>query len=274
VKIPPLPDATKWDPKPHQFRRYFGVTYYHRFRYPHLTALSNFYRHFDPDQTRRYVTEAARGSFLREAEEIRVHYRKTKIGSARFDAQRLEDFNAEGEAFRVDRFRNVVLGKERISGWGGEAIKRQLDDLVHQAKVQLDLSPDDGLPEARLDMLLIDFVKDKRLEPNSLGHSYCKCTSEPQDLRSARCLAEREAEDDEPAFLSAPDRAFAEDRICSPCPHNVQLPENEPYWARTIAHEQEKLSCPLAPLLRAFLEERLTMAQAHYTRCFTSTEPG
>ncbi|MEZ0169517.1 hypothetical protein [Microvirga sp. TS319] len=274
VQLPSLPDGTQWDPKPHQFRRFFGVTYYHRFSFPQLTALSNFYRHFDPDQTRRYVTEAARGGFLREAEENRVRARRSEFDAARYHAQRLEDFNAEGEAFRFARFRNVALDRERISGWGGEVIKRQLDDLIQQAKAQLDISPDDDLPGPTLDSLLVSFVKDKRLEPNSLGHSYCKCTSEPQDLRSAGCLAAREAERDEASFFSAPDPAFAADHICSGCPHNVQFAECEPYWAETIAHAQQQLSCSFAPLLQALAQDRLDMAQAHHARCFGTKSGG
>ncbi|WP_404286615.1 hypothetical protein ACD578_16420 [Microvirga sp. RSM25] len=274
VQLPPLPDGTQWDPKPHQFRRFFGITYYHRFCYPHLTALSNFYRHFDPDQTRRYVTEAARGGFLRQAEDKRVQARRSELEIARYHAQRLEDFDVEGESFRLARFRNVALGKDRISGWGGEVIKRQLDDLVQQAKAQLDIAPEDDLPGATLDSLLLTFVKDKRLEPNSLGHSYCKCTSEPQDLRSAACLTAREAERDEAAFFSAPDPAFAADHICSGCPHNVQFAECEPYWAETIAQAQQQLSCSFAPLLRVLTQERLDMAQAHYSRCFGTKTGG
>jgi hypothetical protein len=268
VRLPPLPDGTQWDPKSHQFRRFFGVTYYHRFRFPHLTALSNFYRHFDPDQTRRYVTEAARGGFLRQAEENRVRSRRSELLTARYHTQRLADFEAEGHALRVERFRNVVRGEENMSGWGGEVLKRQLAELIEQAKVQLDLTPEDDLPGPTLDALLENFATGKRLEPNSLGHSYCKCTAEPQDLRSAGCLAARSAEYKEQSLFSAPDPAFAADHICSGCPHNVQFSECEPYWAETIAHEKQQLACSLAPLLHALSHERLAMAEAHHSRCF------
>jgi hypothetical protein len=171
-------------------------------------------------------------------------------------------------AFRVERFRNVVLGQEMISGWGGDVIKRQLDELVDKAKLELDLSPGDCLPGVTLDQIILEFSQGKRLEPNPLGHSYCKCTAEPQDLRSAACLAAREAKDNETALFSTPDPAFAADSICSQCPHNVQFQECAPYWSQAIAHEKRQLSCTLGPLMQALSQERLDMAQAHYRRCF------
>jgi hypothetical protein len=270
VAIPSLPDGAPWTPLPHQFRRFFGCVYYHRWRYPHLTALSNFYRHFDPDQTRRYVTEAARGGFLRRDEDKRVERTAQERRARVFAEQRLVDFEAEGEAFRVDRFRNVALGREQATGFGGEALSQELRQLVNEAKVNLDLSPSDGLPAETLDSLLVEFARGKRLEPNSLGHSYCKCTNDSQDLRGAACLTAREERVDQSALFSAPDPAYAADEVCSGCPHNVQLGENEPYWQGTIEQEERQASCALAPLLRLMSERRLEMARRHHRRCFGS----
>lgn len=268
VGVPPLLDGSQWDPKPHEFRRFFGVVYYHHYRFPHLPALSNYLRHFDPDITRRYISEAARGGFLRRSEERKVRARMEEQKAAQYHRQRLEDFDDQGEAFRVERFRNVALGKERMSGWGGELLGRQLYELVDQAKLQLDLSPEADLPEWTLDQIIEAFSKGKRLEPNSLGHSYCKCTTDLQDLRSAGCLTARAVESEELSLFSAPDPAYAADSICSACPHNVQFAECEAYWLESIAHEEEQQSCVLGPLLRALSGERLEMARAHHARCF------
>lgn len=268
VKVPQLPDGNHWTPKRHQFRRFFGVVYYHHYRFPHLPALSNFFRHFDPDVTRRYISEASRGAFLRRSEERKVRDRMKDRKDAQYHSQRFEDFNEEGEAFRVERFRNVALGQERISGWGGEVLGRQLRELVDEAKLQLDLSPEDDLPESTLDRLIAGFAEGKRLEPNGLGHSYCKCGLDLQDLRSAGCLADRNLQTDELSWFSAPDPAYAADSICSACPHNVQFAECEPYWLQTIAHEEEQHRCALGPLLQALSGERLAMARAHHERCF------
>jgi hypothetical protein len=264
----PLSNGQRWVPKPHQFRRLFGCIYYHRYCFAQLTNLSTFFRHFDPDRTRRYVTEAARGSFLRRDEERQAALNIQERRMQQFERERLKDFEAEGHEFRVERMRNVALGLERASGHGGETLTRTLRQLLADAKLKLDLSPADDLPQVTLDSIVTAFVRDKRLEPNGLGHSYCKCTTDPQDLRSAGCLTVREAEIDESSLFSAPDPSFAADYVCSPCPHNVQFSENEPYWLETIAHEELQESCALGPLLRALSAERLKMARGHHVRCF------
>jgi len=268
VGIPKLEDGTEWTPKPHEFRRFFGVTYYHRYRYPHLTALSIFYRHFDPDVTRAYITEAARGGFLRMHEEKRAKKSRAERLGQRFDKERLETFEDEGKAFRKERYGNVVTGQENISGWGGEAIKRELLSLVAEAKLKVDISPADDLPADTLDQLLTAFAEGKRLEPNGLGHSYCKCTSEPQDLATASCLMAQENKGEEALLLSTPDPAYADDVTCSGCVHNVQLPENEGYWLEMIKRETALAACPFGSLHQELALERSELAQRHHARCF------
>ncbi|WP_342248789.1 hypothetical protein [Sphingomonas sp. OTU376] len=65
----PLIDGQRWIPKPTEYRRFFGLTYFHRFDFPNLVALSDFYRHFNPTRTRGYITEIAHGTHVRRREE-------------------------------------------------------------------------------------------------------------------------------------------------------------------------------------------------------------
>jgi hypothetical protein len=162
----------------------------------------------------------------------------------------------------------VLQGKENISGWGGEAIKRELLALVNDAKHKLDLGPADDLPVFTLDQLLTQFAEGKRLEPNGLGHSYCKCTSEQQDLATASCLAAQRADQSKRLLLSTPDPSYADDVTCSGCVHNVQLPENESYWLEMIKREAAQAKCPFGELHQVLAQERTEFAQRHYVRCF------
>lgn len=268
VNVPKLPDGSEWVPKPHQFRRFFGVVYYNRYRYRHLTALSRFYRHFDPDRTRRYISEASSGAFLREEDELKAVEGRTHV-RARYAKLRHEDFEQTGVEFRTERFLNVAKGQESIGGWGGDAIRKQLDELILKAKANLDIGPTEDVPEASLSAVISLFAKGVRLEPNGLGHSYCKCSHEPQDLRVAACLRERsEVNDSQALMMSAPDPAFAADTVCSGCPHNVQFEECKPYWEEMIRHEAAQMACALSPLLRALSGERHNAAADHLARCF------
>lgn len=266
VQVPALADGTKWWFAPHQFRRFFGIVYYHHFRFPHLAALSNFYRHFDPDMTRRYITEAASGGFLWRVEERRI-LRADQDKAAKLRAhQALEDFNEEGLNFRVDRYRSVVLNKERASGFGGELLTNELKTLIEQSRAELDISTE-VVDENTLDKILRDFARDRRLEPNGLGHSYCKCTPTPGDVAVAACLG-KPSPDLPQERLAAPEPAHATDLVCSGCPHNVQLPENETYWRNLVVDQGQLEACRWGTLIGELAAQRKRAAAAHCERCF------
>lgn len=266
VGVPGLVDGTQWWFSPHQFRRFFGIVYYHRYRFPHLVALSNFYRHFDPDMTRRYISEAASGNFLWASEERRIRWTQLQR-KARFQAaDRLQDFQEEGLNFRLDRYRAIASGQERASGFGGELLKNELEKLQQDALAVVEIGAD-GDGGTTLDQLLGEFAKDRRLEPNPLGHSYCKCTGDQVDLNSAACLR-RSLDGHKQMIVGAPDPRFAADLTCSGCPHNVQLPENEPYWREMIEHEGRQKMCAPGTLLAELAAQRQAAASAHCDRCF------
>src|SRR5690606_29162219 len=95
VETPALDNGSPWLPRPHQFRRWFGVTYYNRYRFPQLIALTHLYRHFDPNQTRRYITERNYSGFIEEKDESRAR-------------QRRDDIEKAGEEFRQERYLAVL----------------------------------------------------------------------------------------------------------------------------------------------------------------------
>lgn len=266
VNVPALPSGERWWFTPHQFRRFFGVVYYHHYRFPHLAALSRFYRHFDPDMTRRYVTEKALGGFLEEAETGATADGTALRRARRDDRERLSMFQEAGLGFRVERYTAIALGEERASGFGGELLTRELDELVRTASAQVEIGPS-GEPQT-LDQLIIAFASERKLEPHPQGHSYCKCSNDLGDLAAAGCLRERAAKLPNVIHTSTPDPAFASDQTCSRCPHNVQLAENEDYWRNRVEHEAEQVRCAIGPLYRALALGRLAMAEQHCRRCF------
>lgn len=262
VSVPPLPSGEAWWFTPHQFRRFFGVVYFHHYRFPNLAALSRYYRHFDPDMTRRYITESALGGFLEFEDPNSAAARRAR----RDDRDRLNMFQASGLEFRVERYSAIALGLERATGFGGDFLTRELDELVREASAQVEIGTVAG--QAKLDELILAFAEGRKLEPHPMGHSYCKCTSDARDLEAAGCLRERTATLPDLSHRSTPDPAFATDQTCSRCPHNVQLPENEPYWRELVRHEKAQAKCSLGPLMLALANERVEMAEQHCARCF------
>lgn len=265
--VPALPDGSQWWFTPHQFRRFFGIVYYHHYRFPHLAALSNFYRHFDPDMTRRYVNEAADGGFIRRAEEQRMLMTAAEKHADRNNRERLKDFNDEACRFRIERYLAILDGSERVGGHGGEQLRRELQELCKKVRSQIEISRK-AEESVLLNKALQEFARGQRLEPNPLGHSYCRCKSDPLDLRAAACVTRDKEFSPSETPASTPNPAFASDLVCSSCPHNVQLPENEAYWTSMHAHEVEQASCAISPILQRVALGRAAAAAAHLTRCF------
>lgn len=265
--VPTLPNGTHWWFTPHQFRRFFGITYYHRFRFPHLAALSQFYRHFDPDMTRTYISEAVLGGFFKLEEERNTHETMAERTARLRAGVRYDDFLTEARNFRIERYHGIIRGDERASGFGGDTLTQELRALEADVRNQLEIVSHRE-SESALNKALEAFAAGTRLEPNPLGHGYCRCRSTPADLKVANCLRQEDAQLNPVEFAVAPDPAQAGDSVCSACPHNVQLPENEPYWRSLYAYEEGRRGCAMGPLLAALSEARSDMAAAHIKRCF------
>ena len=111
IDVPPLPDGTLWTFRPHQFRRFFAILYIWIYDLGDWGALSHQLRHFNPERTRRYVTDNELGQIL-------------SVVNRKHTAEILA---------------NAALGKVRVSGVGGarykEAAKRLHDRMAQQLQV-------------------------------------------------------------------------------------------------------------------------------------------
>jgi len=247
-----------WRPKPHQFRRFFAVIYFNRFRFPHLTALSVFLRHNNLEVTRRYVTERHRGEFIEEPDPL--------VAAANLG--RAQDFFDEEQEFISSRLTLVLNGQEEIGGWGGEAIKRRLDVLVADARARLELASGQDLPKLTLETLINELAGGLRLEPHGSGHGYCKCTHRSEDIGVAACIGLGRASGLAANKIVGPLPAFASDEVCSTCPHHVQFCENESYWNQMWREADLRLGDTESIIMRSHLEERKALSDVHLKRWF------
>lgn len=95
VDVPMMEDGTKWLFKPHQFRRFFAILYIWIYELGDWDALSFHLRHFNPEMTKRYVTDSELGQIISLA-------------------------NKEHTAQIIA---NAALGKSEIAGLGGKRLK-------------------------------------------------------------------------------------------------------------------------------------------------------
>jgi hypothetical protein len=283
--VPALPDGSTWDWKAHQFRTFFGVTYYWRFDFPSLTALSDFFRHFNPTMTRSYVTRIVKGTLTKLLEEkeatrrIKGKQRSTsdELSSAiRFADDRVSDFERCQTDFLTRVAKSVAEGKESLSGRGGEVWNRELSALVDKASTHVHLAASTEAADRTFNSLIAQWVQSKKLEPHPGGHSFCKCGTSESDLATAACLRmkkEHEEETFDSARATGPDYAYAADLTCSHCPHNVQRSRaNERYWVSAIAEAELASERGATEYQRRRAKERTEKLREHHRRCFKKAD--
>lgn len=264
MKVPALPDGTYWSFAPHQFRRFFAVVYYYRYRDRSLTALSQYLCHYDPDSTRSYITEARFGGFFKLVDHARADLEQARRALAREDL-RLRTFEEVGLDFRLEIYRRALDGHEQLSGRAGTRILNDLQRLKADWQARAEVG-DYGADGPTFDRLLIEFAGAQSLEPNGQGHSYCACGNSEKDLSVAGCVIAARRKNPEAQRRQGPDLRYAEDLICAGCPHNVQLAENRRYWEKVI--ESANSACLMCPgtVLAARMAERRQAAEDHLAR--------
>ena len=107
VQVPPLKDGSKWVFKPHQFRRFFALLYMYRYNYGEhgkFEALSWHLRHLNMEMTKRYIEEIHNTDMLK----------------------------AHSKHIVVDLMSQVLREERKAAGPGGEAMKAQLNEMVHE----------------------------------------------------------------------------------------------------------------------------------------------
>lgn len=263
----PLIDGKRWIPKPIEYRRFFGMTYFHRFHYPSLVALSDFYRHFNPTRTRGYIIEIAYGTVVTRQGESAERRKRAERRVDNFAQDRLKDFEECGLQFRLAIVRDAITGEGYLTGFGGTTIVNDAKKQVDDYKAQINLGPGEDLDRPTLNNVLGVMVKPMSFEPHPAGHGLCKCTGKTQDLATANCVRSwKEAYPNAPA-PSGPVIEFATESACGLCVHNMQLQCNRRWWADALEHEKHEREHALLPFLREIAAQRAAMIDGVLKRC-------
>ena len=254
--VPVLDDGAAWSFKPHQFRKFFGVTYYWRWAFPDLTALTLQYRHFNPDVTRAYIE-------MKGAEALRMRDEKLAAAARQRDVERKLDFDSGQREFVAWVVRGVAEGK-RLAGAMGKRINEMVDSLVETFSTEIDVTftaPDGDSFDQALERL-IDSVS---MTTHPEGHSICCMGSKIDPIRqqqaASQCLHHRQRITGQLASTSfSADLGYAVDTACAVCPLRARLPEMMPYWHREARKASEAFNVASGDQ-RALLGERAKIIQ-------------
>lgn len=256
LRVPLLEDGTAWHFAPHQFRKFFGVTYYWRWAFPDLTALTFQYRHFNLETTRAYIE-------LKGAEALRMRDEKLAKAARQRDVERKLDFDSSQKDFVAWVIKGVAEGK-RLAGAMGKRINEMVDSLIEAFSTEIDITvtePDGG----SFDQALQHLIDSVSMTSHPEGHSICFMGSKIDPMQhqqsASQCLSHRQRVTGQLASTSfSPALGFAEDVACAVCPLRGRLPEMMPYWEREVSRATEALRFAQGEQ-RAQIEQRVKIIQ-------------
>lgn len=226
--VPPLANGETWDFTPHQFRKFFGTTYFHRWMFPNLTALSFHYRHFNPDTTRGYLK-------MRAATALRMGEDKlARAEVARRNIERERDTN-DGRWQLVRHIMQTALDGAKLAGSAGQRVTQQVNELRDRFLPELEITKG-GYDEPGFEAALEKLVRATPMQVHPEGHSVCLCNNSNDDKSKSKCLALKQMLTGMlPSDNAEVDFDFADDETCLSCPHSARVPAISPYWENALA---------------------------------------
>ncbi len=232
LRVVPADDGSVTEFAAHQFRKFFAITYFYRYKFPSLPALSLHMMHLNLDVTRAYLASAARNSLILQDEAL-ASGRRWKATPV--DVSRLEDFEEVGRGFVLDIMLSAMKGETKLGGTAGLHLMRDLAKLTEQLSDIVDVQDSVEADEA-LNALIGRFASHKTFRPHPEGHGFCACDKSTNCLLAANCLKNKSvALGVEIRNFGDIDLSYAEDLTCGTCIHHFILPELWPYWENEIS---------------------------------------
>lgn len=229
-------DADAWSFKPHQLRRAFSIYYYHGNRFSTLDALSRFLRHFDPEMTRRYITEAIPGALMRLREIIDARGREHQVTrEAKAVVTSLHSLAGDHEDVRqdayVERMAQIFDGVEDPIGRGTRDLRGDLEVMVEKARTHVRLDGQSNVSPDREREALIDQLRAlapfRSLDPHPGRHAHCNLKPGDEETAAhAVCQSNRLRDTGQAIDAKGPDYAHCSTADCLGCRFGVAFSEN------------------------------------------------
>ncbi|MGA1810703.1 hypothetical protein VHN57_17930 [Sphingobium sp. WW5] len=231
----------------HQIRKSFSVYFYYGDRHSNLDALSRFLRHFDPEMTRRYLSEVVprliaqirerRDAAIRLAEKTRQPTDEEAARGLREAHLRLIDRNKDfievKEGAIVERLIDMDAGDERPIGHGAAALYRDLEEIVEA--VAVDVRIQSPLANDTSDLAGACFLKackayasSKNLEPVPGAFTHCGFSPlKGDDVAQCACIIRKYGKAYKTGSADRPDYAYSSISTCLACIYGVAFSENQ-----------------------------------------------
>ncbi|WP_377277081.1 hypothetical protein [Rhizobium sp. R86522] len=259
ARVPEVDGEGLWPFAPHQLRKFFGVTYFWRYSFPSLIALSLQYRHFNPETTMGYITTKAK-DMLRIWDESNAE-KARKSPATKMAKDRLDTIESSRLAFTRDVYSRVASG-ETITGPLGKLITAQVDEIKNRFNSSIQLSQAESGSagfEAALDAL----AASARLKAHPEGHGLCGLEGNLRDVHNANCLLlKQRLTGTAPQAATGPAFDFADDLGCLQCSQQARLPEFQNYWSAALGDLDAAMEFA-SPDQQELLRERRRIILAH-----------
>ncbi len=204
-KLDPPEGQDAWDLSSHQFRRGFAVFYYYGNDWSQLDPLAHMFRHYDPEMTRIYITEAVVGAIGGLQDELRARLNVARgmrskelrewLAKTEQRISDLKEIVAEFDETRSEAFvyRMIAMRKgiERPIGFGVKRLQIDLEQLVEEAaaEVRVTSGANDGDKfDQAFEKCVKNYVAQRSLEPVPGRAAHCNANLDgSDDLTQAEC---------------------------------------------------------------------------------------
>lgn len=257
---PADPDA-EWNLAGHQLRRGFAIYYYYGFEWADLDSLAYMLRHYDPEMTRVYVTEAIAGEITRLEDELRARSsvakeKYSKELKAWIDKTKEQIADLKNVVDEVDEVRRGAYVRHMISQYKGDEkpigrgvarLKMDLETMIAAAAADVRITSAANDQEKFLDALVKRFKTqafNRFLEPVPGGVAHCTANlNGGDDLSLAECnklsaAAKSPDSDNQTGRCSKVDLAFSGINPCLDCIYGVLYQANQRIVEQHLADEE------------------------------------
>ncbi|WP_075292028.1 hypothetical protein [Pararhizobium arenae] len=261
----PVDPEAEWSLASHQLRRGFAIYYYYGFEWHDLDSLAYLLRHYDPEMTRVYITEAMAGEIKRLEDELRARSsvakeKYSKELKAWIDKTKEEIAELKNTVDEVDEVRrgayvrhmiNQHKGTDKAIGRGLTRLKMDLETMIAAAAADVRITSATNDEEKFLDALakrLKTQAFNRFLEPVPGGIAHCTANlNGGDDLSLAECnklSAAAKSPDSEGVTgrCSKVDLAFSGINPCLDCIYGVMFQANQRIVEQHVAKEEAAIA--------------------------------
>ncbi|NTF49050.1 site-specific integrase [Rhizobium rhizogenes] len=250
-KMPPPAGEKEWTFTSHQLRRGTAIYFYYGNDWGDLDNVANLLRHFDPEMSRVYLTEAVAGAIANLEDELRARSEVARIKNSKAlkawvalvqeELGNLRAIVSENEDVRLSAYVYRMLNKsgnglEDAIGHGVKRMRMDLAAMIEAAAADVRVTSGSNDPDIFMEALVTRIKRgaaNRFLEPVPGGVAHCTANlNGGDDLTLAECNKLAAAgrapwETEKNGRCSKVDLAFSGAYPCLNCIYGVMFKSNQ-----------------------------------------------